>query len=357
MNDNSFAFLKSIEETPSVSGYEAPVARVIRERMTGVADSVTTDVHGNLIVCANPTGSPRIMLAGHMDQIGLMIHWITDEGFLHFKPVGGVDAAVLPGSQITVWAKGGPIQGVIGRKAIHLMKEPERHGGAKIEMHNDLWIDCGFKDRAAAEAKVRVGDVCTFPLGLIRLGDDLIASPGLDNKVGTFIVMEALRLAIESGKLKAAVYAVATVQEEIGLRGAHTSAYGIDPQVAIAVDVCHSSDHPAGDKKQVGDVKLGKGPVLSRGPNINHKLFDLFDSVVSEQSMPFQMHAAPGGTPTDANAMQLNRSGTAAMLVSVPNRYMHTPVEVCSLSDLEACAKLIAEVIVRIDEKTSFIPE
>lgn len=357
MNDDSFAFLKSIEETPSVTGYEGPVAKLVRERMAKWADQIETDVHGNVIVCANPKGSPRVMLAGHMDQIGLMVHWINDDGFLHFKAVGGVDAAVLPGSQVQVWTKTGPIPGVIGRKAIHLMKESEKHGGAKIEMSSDLWIDCGFPNRAAAEAKVRIGDVCTYKLGLVRLGDDLIASPGLDNKVSTFIVMEALRLAVESGKLKCALYSVATVAEEIGLRGARTSCYGIDPLVAIAADVTHATDHPAGDKKQTGDVRLGRGPVIERGPNINHKLFDLLDETAKASSIPHQIGAAPGATGTDANAMQISRAGTAAALIGVPNRYMHTQVEVCSLSDLENCAKLLADAIVKIDEKTNFIPE
>jgi tetrahedral aminopeptidase len=356
MNKESLAFLTSIEETPSVTGYEAPVARIVAQRMKKWADTIETDVHGNLIVCANAGAKTRVMLAGHMDQIGLMVHYISDDGFLHFKAVGGVDAAVLPGSQVTVHTDDGQLPGVIGRKAIHLMKESERHGGAKIDMSSDLWIDIGAKDKADAMKRVRIGDVATYKLGLVRLGSDLIASPGLDNKVGTFIVMEALRLAVESKKLKCALYAVATVQEEIGLRGARTSCFGIDPQVSIAVDVTHATDHPAGDKKQSGDIRCGKGAVIERGPNINHVLFDLLRKTAKKKDIPHQFAAAPSATGTDANAMQISRAGTATALIGVPNRYMHTPVEVCSLADLESCAKLLAEAVVQIDEKTDFVP-
>lgn len=355
MNKDSFDFLKAIEETPSVSGYEAPAAALVRARMKKYADKIETDVHGNVIVGANVKAPTRIMLAGHMDQIGLMIHHISDDGFCYFRSVGGIDATVLPGLSITVHTAAGPVNAVIGRKPVHLMK-PEERGVGKVEL-TDLWLDIGASSRAEALKRVSIGDIATFELGVIKLGNDFIASPGLDNKVGTFVVMEALRLAVESKKLKSALYAVATVQEEIGLRGARTSAYGIDPHVGIAVDVTHATDNPGADKKLAGDVRLGRGAVIERGPNINHKLFDLFVDTAKKKSITHQIAAAPGATGTDANAMQISRAGLAAGLISIPNRYMHTPVEVVSLGDLEACAKLIAETVIRIDAKTNFIPE
>lgn len=356
MNREPFEFLRAIEETPSASGFEQPVARLVRQRMKKWADAIETDVHGNVIVAANPKkGAPRVMLAGHMDQIGLMVNHVNDEGYIYFLSIGGIDATVLPGSRVTIHAADGPVEGVIGRKPIHLMKSEERNSG-KIEL-TDLWIDIGCRSRDETLKRVQIGDSATYRLGLARLGEDLIASPGLDNKVGTFVVMEALRLAVESKKLRCALYAVATVQEEIGLRGARTSCYGIDPLVGIAVDVTHASDNPGTDKKLAGDVRLGRGAVIDRGANINHALFDLMLDTAKKKKIAHQVAAAPGATGTDANAMQISRAGVATGIVSIPNRYMHTQVEVVSLSDLEACAALLAETVLRIDARSRFIPE
>ena len=282
-----------------------------------------------------------------------MVKHVTDEGFLYFAAVGGVDLAVLPGSKLTVWGANGPVDAVIGRKPIHLMKPEERNGG-KLDV-GDLWIDIGAKDKAAALAQVQVGDVATYALGVSRLGDDLIAGPGLDDKVGAFVVMEALRLCHERrGELKVGLFSVATVAEEIGLRGATTSAYGIDPQVGIAVDVTHATDNPGADKKLHGDVKIGGGPVISVGPNTNPKVGQMLLAAAGDR--PVQRQAAPAATGTDANAMQLNRAGMATGLIGLPNRYMHTPVELCSLTDLENSAALLAEMILAIGPDTDFVP-
>jgi tetrahedral aminopeptidase len=355
MRPESFDFLTQIEETPSVSGFEQPVARLIRKRMAKWADDIVTDVHGNVIVSAGDKKGPRIMLAGHMDQIGLMVNYVNDDGYIYFEAVGGIDNTVLPGSRLTILTKNGPVPGVIGRKPIHLMKPEERNQG-KVE-RTDLWIDIGTKTRAETLKLVRIGDPVTYQLGLTRIGEDFIASPGLDNKVGTFVVMEALRIAVEAKKLKCHVFSVATVQEEIGLRGARTSAYSIDPQVGIAVDVTHATDNPGADKKVAGDCKLGGGAVIERGANINPALFDLILDTAEKKKIKHQLAAAPAGTGTDANTMQLSRAGVATGLISIPNRYMHTQVEMCSLADLEACSVLLAETLLRIDSKTKFIPE
>ena len=353
MRKESYDFLKEIQETPSPSGFEQPVQRIIRERMKPFADSIETDVHGNVIVGLNPKGAPRVMLAGHCDQIGMMVKYIDDNGFIFFTQIGGIDPSVLPGSRVVIHTRHGPVHGVIGRKPIHLLKPEER--GAKIELR-EMWIDIGSKNKKETERVVSVGDPVTFHLGLLPLGGDRVSSPAFDNKSGTFVVMEALRLC-SAGKIKCALFAVSTVQEEIGLRGAKTSCFGIDPQVGIAVDVTHATDYPDIDKRVSGDIKIGSGPTISTGPNINQPLEALLVKTARAKRIPYQKEAAPSATPTDANAIQLTRAGVATALIGLPNRYMHTQVEIVSLSDLVAAARLIAETVARIDRRTTFIPE
>jgi tetrahedral aminopeptidase len=353
LRKESYEFLKSIHETPSPSGFEQPVQRIVRKRMKPFASTIETDVHGNVIVGLNPKGSPRIMLAGHCDQIGMMVNYIDDNGYIFFVAIGGLDPSVIVGSRVVVHSKHGPIDGVVGRKPVHVMKQEER--GAKIEMR-ELWIDIGAKSKRDTEQVVSIGDPVTFRLEMVALGRDLVTSPGFDNKCGTFVVMEALRLCAER-KMSGALFAVSTVQEEIGLRGARTSCYGVDPQVGIAVDVTHATDYPDIDKRTNGDLKIGAGPVITSGANINPNLGELFIKTAKAKRIPFQREAAPGGTGTDANAIQLTRAGVATALISIPNRYMHTPVEIISLGDLEAAAKLIADTVCAITKRTNFIPE
>ena len=353
MRKESYDFLKALQETPSPSGFEQPVQRIVRKRMRPFAGSIETDVHGNVIVGLNPKGSPRVMLAGHCDQIGLMVNYIDDNGYIFVLAIGGLDPSVLPGSRVVVHSKNGPIDAVIGRKPVHVLKPEER--GAKLELR-ELWVDIGAKNKKETEQVVSIGDPITFRLEMIHLGNDLVTSPAFDNKCGTFVVMEALRLC-SIKRIKCALFAVSTVQEEVGLRGARTSCYGVDPQVGIAVDVTHATDYPDIDKRINGDIKIGSGPTISTGANINPPLETLLVKTAKARRIPFQMEAAPGGTGTDANAIQLSRSGVATALVSIPNRYMHTPVEVVSLGDLEAAAKLIAETVAAIDGKSKFIPQ
>ena len=353
MRKESYDFLKALEETPSPSGFEQPVQSLIRKRMKPFADSIETDVHGNVVVGLNPKGTPRVMLAGHCDQIGMMVNLIDENGYIFFRQIGGIDPSVVPGSRVMVHSKHGPIEGVIGRRPVHVIKPEER--GAKIELR-EMWVDIGAKNKKETERVVSVGDPITFRLEMVHLGRDLVTSPGFDNKCGTFVVMEALRLC-SIKKLKCALFAVSTVQEEIGLRGAKTSCFGVDPQVGIAADVTHATDYPDIDKRVNGELKIGAGPVISRGPNINPKLEKMLVATAKAKRIAHQMEAAPGGTGTDANPIQLTRAGVATALVSIPNRYMHTQVEVVSLSDLEASAKLIAETVAKINRRTNFIPE
>lgn len=356
MQKDSFEFLKKLLETPSPSGFEQEIQRVVRRRVSSYADSVEVDVHGNLIAVANPKGKVKVMLAGHCDQIGFMVSHIDDQGFIWFHAIGGIDATVLPGTRVTLQGRDGKIDGVIGYKAAHLVPAHDR--GKPTEV-GKLWIDIGAKDGKEAKAQLSVGDPITYHLGIVQLGKNIIASPGCDDKVGVFVVMEALRLFKKEARKQrsnVALYAVSTVQEEIGLRGARTSAFGVDPLVGIAIDVTHASDAPGHDPKQIGTVKLGEGPTIARGPNINPVIEKLLLETAKKKKIPHQPLAAPGATGTDANAIQVSRAGVAAALVSVPNRYMHTQVEVVDLRDLENTAKLIAETCLRITARTSFIP-
>lgn len=353
MRQQSLDFLQNLIETPSPSGFEQPVQRLVREYAGQFADDVRTDVHGNVIAARNPEGYPRVMLAGHCDQIGMMLTHITDDGYLYFAAVGGIDAAVMPGLPVCIHGRDGCVPGVVGRKAIHLMK-PEERDKAKHDL-GELWIDIGAKNKEEAAKLVRVGDPATFALTFQPLQQNLVAGPGFDDKVGSFVVMEALRL-LSGKKLKCAIYAVSTVQEELGLRGARTSAYGIDPQAGIAVDVTHATDYPGVDVKRTGEAKLGAGPTIARGPNINPPLRELLETTADKKKLPWQLEPEPSATGTDANAIQISRAGVAAALVSIPNRYMHTPVEIVSLADLENAAKIIAETCLRITPEMDFIP-
>src|SRR5262245_6941062 len=230
MHDASRAFLKRLLETPSPSGFEKPIQDVVRAWAKDFADDVRTDRHGNVLAVLHPTGQPRIMLAGHCDQIGLMVQHIDDNGFLYVQPIGGWDMQILLGQYLTVWTASGPVRGVVSRRAIHLMTNEERN---KVPGFSDVWVDVGCHDRKEAESLITCGDPVTFELGYRELRNRLAASPGMDDKVGLWVVMEALRL-LQGRTLQAAVYCVSTVQEEIGLRGATTSSYGINPEVGIA---------------------------------------------------------------------------------------------------------------------------
>jgi endoglucanase len=365
MHEQSHAFLKSILETPSPSGFERPVQDLVRVRAREFADEVRTDRHGNVIAARFPgTGAgpdrasgrehpvPRIMLAGHCDQIALMVQHVDDNGFLYVQPIGGWDMQILLGQHLTVWSGDGPVPGVIARRAPHLMTGDERN---KVPQFADVWVDIGAKDKKDAEAIVTPGDPVTVELGYRPLRNGLAASPAMDDKVGLWVVMEALRL-LHGRSLQAEVYCVSTVQEEVGLRGATTSAYGINPHVGIAVDVCHATDTPGNDKKQLGDVRLGAGPVLFRGPNINPHVFELLQSTATACEVAVQVRGVPRPTGTDANVMQLSRDGVATGLVGIPNRYMHSPVEMVSLEDLDGAARILAEFCLAVTPEMDWTP-
>lgn len=353
MNKDSLDLLKQLVDTASPSGFEVGIQQVIRAKMSSYSDEVRLDVHGNVIGVLNPGAQFRVMLAGHCDEIGFIITHIDDKGFAYVASVGGVDVAVAQGQRLIVHNQKAPVHGVIGRKPVHLARKDD--GGEKHLKVHDLWIDIGARNRKEAEKLISVGDYATVDAGFIELRNGLVAARGFDDRIGAFVVIETLRK-LKGKKCKVGVYGVSTVQEEIGLRGARTSAYSIDPHVGIAVDVGHASDYPGIEVKIVGQCTLGKGPVLHRGPNINPVLGRMLEDVARKSKIPFQVTAEPTATGTDANSIQISRAGVAAALVSIPNRYMHTPVEVIALEDVENASRLLAEFILRLEPGTNFIP-
>jgi endoglucanase len=352
MESDSYAFLKKLVDTPGPSGYEQAVQRVYREYVAPFADSVSTDVLGNVMAVRNPAGSPRIMLAGHADEIGFQVRFINEEGMLYFGSIGGHDPVVTVGQRVYVHTASGPVLGVIGRMAVHLLESEAR---SKVPKLDDLWIDIGAKDKKEASDLVAIGDCVTYAQDLQRLQGDVCTARSFDNKMGVFVVAEALRL-LKDKPLSACVIGVSTVQEEVGLRGARTSAYGTEATVGLATDVGHAMDFPGADKKRVGDVRLGGGPIITRGANINPKVCELLVQVAKDQEIPFQLEATPGGTGTDANVMQLSRAGMATGLIGVPLRYMHTPNEVMHLQDIENAARLMAGFCERVTSELDFTP-
>lgn len=354
MDENVFSFLKRLVDSPSPSGFEQPAQRVWREYVAPHVDELNTDVMGNAWGVLKGAAGPRVMLAGHVDEIGMMVTYIDDQGFIYFAAIGGVDSHLMPGQRVRLHGRNGAVTGVIGRKPIHLIESDERTKVAKIK---DLCIDLGVADRKEAEELASVGDPITFAFELEKLRGNLVVSRGLDDKMGSFVIAETLRrLAPHKKELNCSVYGVSTVQEEVGLRGARASAYGIDPDVGICVEVTFATDHPGVDKKCVGDVKLGKGPTLSRGANINPAVFDLLRETAKDAGISLQYEAAPRATGTDANVMQLNRSGVATALVEIPLRYMHTPSEIVSLADAEASVELLVAFLKKIGPDSNFVP-
>ena len=352
MQADSEKFLASLINAPSPSGFEEPAQLLVFNRMKSYCDQVSSDVHGNVIGVVNPKGKLRFMLAGHADQIGFMISHITDDGYLYFASIGGVDELIVPTQRVIVHGAAGAVPGVIGKKAIHLMSPDDRKKAPEMKT---LFIDIGASSRKEAEKLVSVSDPVTFVAPYAKFNDDIAVGGAFDDRVGSFIVAEALRI-LSTSKPKAAVFGVSTVQEELGMRGARTSAFGIDPHAGIAIDVTHATDYPGAEKTVGGDVRLGKGPVLHRGANINSVLGSLMVATAKKKRIPYQFAGEPRATGTDANMIQVNRAGVAAALISIPNRYMHTPVEVVSLRDIDNAAKLIAETIMSMSADTDFRP-
>lgn len=355
MRSESFEFLKALVAAPSPSGYEQPAQRVFRNYVGQYAE-VGTDILGNVTsyIPGATENALKVMLVAHCDEIGFQIKYIDDNGYIWFGAVGGLDPHITLGQRVMIHASTGTVAGVIGRKPIHLLEAKDRDTIIKLDAQ---YIDIGVASRKEAEELVRLGDPITFADELISLQGNRVASRGLDDKAGCFVVAEVMRMVAEAEqKPPVHLYGVSSVQEEVGMRGGKASSYRVDPDVGICVEVYFSSDQPDVDKKLNGEVSLGKGPVLPRGLNINPVLFEMLTETATREKVPVQLVSIPRATGTDANVMQVSRSGVATALVTIPLRYMHSPVEVVELSDLEQAARLIAATVYGLSDRESLIP-
>ena len=355
MTPDSLAFLKSLLDTPGPSSFETAPARTWRKEAESLADEVRADVAGNSYAILSPGGRPRVMLAGHIDEIGVMVTHIDDEGFLSFDTIGGWDPQVFVGQRVKLLGRGGPVTGVVGKKAIHIMDRDDREKVSKVE---SLWIDVGAANRAEAEQQLRIGDPGVLATGVVEFPNGRLVSRSIDNRIGAFVVLEALRLLAREGKPSAAVTAVATTREEIAVTGggARSSAVSLEPEVAIVVDVTHATDYPGVDKRRHGDYRLGGGPVLSRGASVSEVVFELLAATAESEGIPYSIEAASGDTRTDAEAIFNAHRGVATALVSVPNRYMHSPNEMVALEDLDRTARLLSAFTRRLTPDSDFVP-
>ena len=333
------AFLSDLLAARSPSGSEQEAQAVFDRHVKPSADTYAHDALGNRLATLNPPGDPVLMLAGHIDELGLQISYVNKDGYLYFNTIGGHDRIMIPGRRVIISTQNGPVLGVTGKRAIHLMDEADRK---KVPEIHEMWIDIGAKSKKEALARVRIGDVATFQQGFELLHGTVGVARAFDDKAGAYIVGETLRrLATQRKKLVARVVAVATAQEEIGVRGATTAAYAVNPHLAVAVDVGHATDHPDCDPRKHGETTLGGGPIICRGPNINPFIYDRLALCAKKLGIPHQFEADPRPTGTDARAIQVGRAGVATGLLSVPLRYMHTPSELVDLADIEHTVQLL----------------
>ena len=356
MRPESLAFLKSLLDTPGPSAFEAAPARVWRKEAERLADEVRADVSGNSYATLNPSGRPRVMLAGHIDEIGVMVTHIDDDGYVSFDTIGGWDHQVFVGQRVRLLGRDGPVDGVVGKKAIHIMDKDDREKVSKVE---DLWIDVGAVSRDEAQRRLRIGDPGVLAAGVIEFPNGRLVSRSIDNRIGAYVVLEALRLLSgEGSRPGAAVTAVATTREEIAATGggARSSAVSLEPDVAIVVDVTHATDYPGIDKRKHGDYRLGGGPVLSRGASVSEPVFELLAAAAEAEGIPYAVEAAARDTHTDAESIFNAHRGVATALVSVPNRYMHSPNEMIALDDLDRTARLLAAFVRRLAADVDLVP-
>jgi putative aminopeptidase FrvX len=352
LTPDSLAFLKRLLDTPGPSGFESAPARLWREEAARFATDVRSDVAGNSMATVNGDGAPTILLAGHIDEIGLIVTHIDDEGFVYVAGIGGWDSQVLVGQRIRFMGRDGDVFGVVGKRPIHLLRQEDRE---KVSKMTDLWIDIGAPSRAKAEERLSVGDAGVIDSRTIDFPDGRLVSRSIDDRIGAFIALEALRRYAEKPG-GACVVAAATTQEEIAWHGggALVCATCVNARMAIVIDVTHATDFPTADKKEQGDHKLGGGVVLTRGSVISPVAFRLLRDTAASIGVPMTVLAAARDTSTDADAIHIAREGIATGLLSIPNRYMHTPNEMVALEDVDRAATLIAECCRRVSEQTDF---
>lgn len=353
MDTDQRTFLDDLLSTASPSGFEAPSQRVWVDYIDSFADETRVGDYGNAVAVHEGDGDgPEIALAGHGDEIGLMVRDIDDNGFLKLTRIGGSDKTVTRGQQVNIHTTDGPVSGVVGQVAIHLRDEADN----EYDDINEQYVDIGAEDEDEASELVDIGDPITFDTSVSELENDRIAGRGMDNRVGTWTAAEAFRRVVETNP-SATIYAVSTVQEELGLKGARMVGFDLAPDAVIATDVTHATDQPDSPGDKGSGVELGGGPVVARGSANHPKLVEAARSVAADDDIDVQLQASGSFTGTDADAFYTSRGGIPSLNVGLPNRYMHTPVEVVDLADLDAAADLLAGVAARADEFAPFSVE
>ncbi len=347
--------LNELLQARGPSGYETAPAGVWRAAAARFAEAEIDGVGTPMATVARRKGSRgaarRLVVMGHIDEIGLIVTHIDDDGFLWFGEVGGWDAQVLVGQRVVLDTRGGPVKGVVGKKPIHLLRGEEAKKVAEIK---SMHIDIGARDGDQAREMVRVGDVAVIDAGPEQLLDGRLTARALDNRLGSYIALEAARIVAEAGGAAWELVAVAAVQEEMSFGGSRTSAFSLDPDAAIVLDVTHATDAPGIEVKSLGSHPLGSGAVIGRGAVLNPAVFELLHDTAEKKKIPFTLEASGRNTGTDADAVHLSRGGVATGLVSIPVRYMHSPVEVVELDDVQACAELVAAFALALTASTSF---
>ena len=331
-------FLVDLLNARSPSGYEFEAQAVIDRYVKPVAKIYQKDALGNRLATIRPKGDPVLMLAGHMDELGLIVKHIDSKGFIYFDKIGGHDNSIISGRRVCILTKKGPVKGVTGKLAIHLMTQEDRR---KVPETHDMWIDIGVNSKKEALKYISIGDAVVYDQGFELLRGTIGVARAFDDKAGCYVVCETLRRLAKVKNLVPKVVSVATTQEEIGTRGATTAAFAVNPHIAIAVDVGHATDHPNCKLSREGESTLSGGPIICRGPNVNPKVFESLIACAKKLKIAYQVDADPRPTGTDARVLQMARHGVATGLVSIPLRYMHTPGEVVDLQVIEDTVKLL----------------
>src|SRR6185503_9452231 len=352
MREPSLKFLEKLINTPSPTGYETRGQRVWLDYVKSFAEATETDAYGNAVAWFNKGGSPRIMLAAHADEIAMSVNYIDDKGYIYVRRMGGIDPAITKAQRVVIHTRNGPVNGVVGNVAIHLTK---LEGEPKPPKIHDLFIDIGVASRKDAEKLVRIGDPITLADQFELLRNDLAVARAFDNRIGTFAVAETVRLlGASSKKCNAEVCAVSNLMEEIGCLGARQIAYALKPDVALVVDVTHATDYPTVSKAQHGDTKIGAGPAITHGGCNHPEVVKRLEEIAAKKKIPLQHEAMSASSGTDTDVIFWTRGGIASALISLPNRYMHSPVEVVSLNDLEKIPELMAGFVESLKKNEQF---
>ncbi len=352
MRDASVEFLKTLVNTPSPSGNESRGQRVWLDYAAQYADTTYSDAYGNCVAVLNKGGSPRLMLAAHADEIAMAVNYVDADGYLYVRRVGGIDAAITKAQRVNIHTREGTVRGVVGNVAPHLTKQDKERRVPEI---HDLFIDIGVANAKEALKLVQIGDPVTLVDEFELLRNDLAVARAFDNRIGTFAVAETLRLLQPlRGKLQAEICAVANIQEEVGLLGARQIAYSLEPDVALVVDVTHATDYPTVNKCQHGDVKLGGGPAITHGGCNHREVVARLEQIAKSRKIPLQHEAMSASSGTDTDVIFWTRGGIPSALISLPNRYMHSPVEIVNLKDLEQIPELLAGFALSLKKGEAF---